>query len=217
MEWRLHYGLRQRYDTRLHTFHYCARLTKPRSFQFVSVRSTASRKRCVLRVSAGRYELGLSKAYVKLDPRIYSKLIRDKNLSHGAFRLWHLLRDMTGNNPNCWPSQRYVKNALGCGINSVNRWTIELEEAGYLDCERGNQRVSNRYYLAVSITETPDVTNCNVTSQGRLCDSAVNVPSASTKESEFTPVEPTSITKNNDIFPDGPKTFKELREMLKRQ
>ena len=79
---------------------------------------------------------GFEPACVKIDPALYSKIIRDTTLSDGAFRLWHLLRDMTGANSCCWPSVRTVSKLIGCNKNSVLARIIELEAAGYLRIER---------------------------------------------------------------------------------
>jgi len=90
---------------------------------------------------------GFEPACVKIDPALYSKIIRDTTLSDGAFRLWHLLRDMTGANSCCWPSVRTVSKLIGCNKNSVLARIIELEAAGYLRIERGNRHKSNRYFV----------------------------------------------------------------------
>ncbi len=85
--------------------------------------------------------------YVKLDPALYSQIIRDDKISHGAFRLWHLLRDMTGANACCWPSVETISKLIHCGKDSVLLWLVELEASGYLRIERGHRHKSNRYFV----------------------------------------------------------------------
>ncbi len=97
---------------------------------------------------------GFAPLCVKIDPALYSQIIRDKNLSDGAFRLWHLLRDMTGANNCCWPSVRTVSVLLACNKNSVLARIIELEANGYLRIERGNRHKSNRYFVGGTAFKT---------------------------------------------------------------
>lgn len=97
---------------------------------------------------------GIEFVCVKVDPALYSQIIRDKSLSDGAFRLWHLLRDMTGANNCCWPSVRTVSELLGCNKNSVLARIIELESNGYLRIERGNRHKSNRYFVGGTAFKT---------------------------------------------------------------
>lgn len=84
---------------------------------------------------------------MKIDPALYSQIVRDERISHGAHRLWCLLRDMTGNNPCAWPSVNSICKSIHCGKDAAFGWIIELEAAGYMRVERGNQHKSNRYYL----------------------------------------------------------------------
>lgn len=182
-----------RYDSRKQTSHQCARLTKPRLFQFASVRSGISRKRCVLRGSADRCELGQSKAYVKIDPTLYSTILRDRKVSNGAFRLWHLFREMTGKNPTCWPGQRYIRKALGCSFDSIAKWTKELEELGYIQCRRGNQKSSSCYLVTTKIV-------LPLREQGATNNGAIPVPATG---AELNSGELNSITKSNLLSPEA--------------
>lgn len=90
---------------------------------------------------------GLLEFSVKIDPPVYSQIMRDMRISHGAFRLWHILRDMTGTNKNCFPAVRYLATTLKAHKNSILTWIMELEAALYLRVERGNKHRSNRYYV----------------------------------------------------------------------
>jgi Helix-turn-helix domain len=63
----------------------------------------------------------------------FSALIQDQRIGHGAFRLWHCLRDHQ--NPKsglCCPGQRRISDQIGCNIHSLKRWTDELVTAGWL-------------------------------------------------------------------------------------
>jgi hypothetical protein len=70
----------------------------------------------------------------------YGVLVRDKRLSHGAFRVWHCLRDYTDRASKCFPGQRRVARDIGCDIHSIRKWTAELVAAGWLKVQGGNGR-----------------------------------------------------------------------------
>lgn len=64
---------------------------------------------------------------------IFAALIQDQRISHGAFRLFHLLRDHQ--NPRtgaCYPGRRRQMKALGSDHHCLKRWTAELVSAGWL-------------------------------------------------------------------------------------
>jgi hypothetical protein len=85
---------------------------------------------------------------LQLDPKIYSQIIQDKRISHGAFRVWHLLRDMTGDNTHCWPSMRTICKKISCSKSSVSGWIKELIEAQYVTVKRGSRHSPNRYFVS---------------------------------------------------------------------
>lgn len=63
----------------------------------------------------------------------FSALIRDRRISHGAFRLFHLLRDHQ--NPKsgaCFPGRRLQMESLGSDHHCLKRWTDELVASGWL-------------------------------------------------------------------------------------
>ena len=62
----------------------------------------------------------------------FGALIRDHRLSHGAFRLWHALRDYTDHASKCFPGQRRLAADIGCNLHSLKPWTEELTSAGWL-------------------------------------------------------------------------------------
>lgn len=64
----------------------------------------------------------------------FAALIRDRRISHGAFRLWHALRDYTDHTSRCFPGQRRLATDIGCNIHSIKPWTKELVVAGWLKC-----------------------------------------------------------------------------------
>jgi len=96
------------------------------------------------------FALGPLELSVKIEPAVYSELIRDPRISHGAFRIWHLLRDMTGNNSCCWPSVRTIAELTHCAKESALAWIVELEASGYLRIERGHRHKANRYFVGGS-------------------------------------------------------------------
>lgn len=87
---------------------------------------------------------------MKKDPKFYDKILKDKTLSSGAFRLWHLFASRTGKNSDCWPGQRSIREDLGLSFDSITRYTKELVTAGYITVERGNRVKSNRYAVLQS-------------------------------------------------------------------
>ena len=62
----------------------------------------------------------------------FAALIRDRKLSHGAFHLWHALRDYTDSSSRCFPGQRRLMEDLGCNSHSLKPWTDQLIAAGWL-------------------------------------------------------------------------------------
>lgn len=62
----------------------------------------------------------------------YKALAFDKRISHGAFRLWHVLRDFAGKKLKCWPGQRRLTQSLGSNFETIGRWRDELIHAGWL-------------------------------------------------------------------------------------
>ena len=69
-------------------------------------------------------------------PWVFSSLVRDHRLTAGAFRLWHLLFDMSRTSGRCWPGQRHLAGLLRCSEMSLKPWTEILVRCGYLWIER---------------------------------------------------------------------------------
>lgn len=66
---------------------------------------------------------------------VYRRLVRDDRVSHGAFRLWHYLKDRANREGICWPQQRTISAELHCKVHSLTGWIRELAECGYLSTE----------------------------------------------------------------------------------
>jgi len=64
---------------------------------------------------------------------VFSALITDRRISHGAFRLWHCLRDHQNAVTNdCFPGQRRIVGKICCDVHSLKKWTTELIRAKWL-------------------------------------------------------------------------------------
>ena len=74
---------------------------------------------------------------------VFRRIIYEGRISHGAFRLWHYLRDRKDKNGQTWPKQSTIAGDLHCKESSLTRWTEELKAAGYVSVERIGQ---NHYY-----------------------------------------------------------------------
>ncbi|MEI8290376.1 MAG: helix-turn-helix domain-containing protein [Verrucomicrobiota bacterium] len=79
-------------------------------------------------------------AQPRLYLEIFANLIRDGRVSHGAFRLWHALRDYTDHASKCFPGQRRLAADISCHPTSLKPWTDELIAAGWLKVEGGHGR-----------------------------------------------------------------------------
>ena len=71
---------------------------------------------------------------------IFAAILRDRRLSHGAFRLWHALRDYTNSSSQCFPGQRLLADDLNCDPHSLKAWTTQLVSADWLKVEGGSGR-----------------------------------------------------------------------------
>jgi hypothetical protein len=78
-------------------------------------------------------EMGVPSA----DYSCYRRLIRDPHVCHGAFRLWHYLRDRASakNGSRCWPGQRLISREMNCKRDSLAGWIQQLKTAGYLQTQ----------------------------------------------------------------------------------
>lgn len=81
------------------------------------------------------------------DPLLYRKILRDERISHGAYRLWQLLREMANKDNECWPGQRYIGRTIHCDAHSVKKWITELISGGYIVRHPGGPHRSTRYHV----------------------------------------------------------------------
>src|SRR5579872_2953173 len=71
---------------------------------------------------------------------VYSRLVR-ADISHGAFRLWHLLNDYRNKESGlAWPKQETIAEQMHCKIDSLKGWTAELVQSGFLKAEKKGQK-----------------------------------------------------------------------------
>lgn len=63
---------------------------------------------------------------------VYGRLVRDERISHGAFRLWHLLRSYADQRGNAWPRQETIAAQMHCKKESIRGWLDQLISGGYL-------------------------------------------------------------------------------------
>ena len=84
-------------------------------------------------------------------PAIYSALVR-ADISHGAFRFWHLLLDYRNRDTGtAWPSQRLISQDMHCKVHSIRGWVQELRRAGLLEVSSRGQRHYHEYRLILAM------------------------------------------------------------------
>jgi hypothetical protein len=84
---------------------------------------------------------------------IWRRLIRSP-MSHGAFRLWHLLRDrMDQKTRESWPGRRFIQRTLGCSNSSIAKWIRQLEELDWIRVKKGKNGRGNVYVILDGIPE----------------------------------------------------------------
>lgn len=77
------------------------------------------------------------KSNAKERGELFTRIVEDKRVSHGAFRFWHLLNTkFAGKRRACWPGQRKIQKILKCSNDSIKPWSAELVTAGYLRIEK---------------------------------------------------------------------------------
>lgn len=79
------------------------------------------------------------------DISVFRRIILDRRISHGSFRLWHYLHDRKNRNGQTWPQQRQIAADIGCKTHSLLGWIKELVAAGYLHVEKVGQKHFCRY------------------------------------------------------------------------
>lgn len=64
---------------------------------------------------------------------VFTALMKDRRISHGAFRLWHLIYSFSNSRTGMsFPGRRLLQQCLGCCHDSLPRWTQELVTNGWL-------------------------------------------------------------------------------------
>ena len=79
---------------------------------------------------------------------VFRRLIHDKRIADGAFRLWHYLHNRKNKSNQCWPEQRNIARELGCKTHSLRCWTLQLVNAGYLVTEKKGQNHHLEYTIS---------------------------------------------------------------------
>ena len=78
----------------------------------------------------------------------YKQLVLDNRIAHGAFRLWHLLRDYAGKKMQCWPGQRRLSKDLGSNFDSIAKWRDSLIKNGWLKVEK-RKNGGHQYFILI--------------------------------------------------------------------
>lgn len=64
---------------------------------------------------------------------VFTALVKDRRISHGAFRLWHVLYGFTNSRTGVsFPGRRLLQTNMGCSHDSLPKWTHELVTNGWL-------------------------------------------------------------------------------------
>jgi hypothetical protein len=76
------------------------------------------------------------------------------DISHGAFRLWHLLNDYKNRETGiAFPKQETIAREMRCKIHSLKAWTDELVTIGALQVEKRGQRHHHIYRFPVVLPQ----------------------------------------------------------------
>ena len=66
----------------------------------------------------------------------FARLLFDRNVPPGAFRLVHYLKNHADANGCCWPGRRKMKRDLGGDFVSLQIWIEKLQQSGWLKVEK---------------------------------------------------------------------------------
>ena len=69
-------------------------------------------------------------------PLMFAAILRDRRIRPGAFRLWHLIFDMSRSKGICWPGIRRIAAEIHVTDESITTWRRKLIDCGYLTAER---------------------------------------------------------------------------------
>lgn len=79
---------------------------------------------------------------------IFEALVVDKRISHGAFRLFHVLRSFENFRTGaCFPGRRTQAKKLGSNFHHLKKWTAELVASGWLSVAPSKRGEVYRYQL----------------------------------------------------------------------
>lgn len=70
-----------------------------------------------------------------LKAQCFIKLLLDRRVPHGGFRVFHYLQKHADANGVCWPGRRAMKRAIGGDFTSLQKWIEALKKAGWLRTE----------------------------------------------------------------------------------
>lgn len=88
------------------------------------------------------------------------KRIRGAVLTMGQTFYLVTLNQFVGNNPDAWPSQQKLANAMNATKRGVQKWQAELEAAGIIQVDVGKGRSStNRYRLNLESLQPKQIEN----------------------------------------------------------
>jgi hypothetical protein len=98
-----------------------------------------------------------------------ARMALDPGLSHAAFRLALILLHYESADRGCYPSQETLAAHMGCSLDTVQRYTTELERYGFLTREkrRGNSAHPRNHYKLEPAYEPP-VPHNSIESTGEL-------------------------------------------------
>lgn len=70
-----------------------------------------------------------------LKAQAFERLLRDRRVPHGAFRLFHLVNQHADAQGRAWPGRRSMKRIIGGDFTSLQKWVGILVETGWLRAE----------------------------------------------------------------------------------
>lgn len=134
----------------------------------------------------------------------YKALAFDKRISHGAFRLWHVLRDFAGNKLKCWPGQRRLMRSLGSNFETIGRWRDELIHTGWLKVSNLGKKGVVHIYELIPLP--------SATGSGSAVLPEAAAPAATESGSETNEIKLTKGSKEN-----APPIFESVKRGLYRK
>lgn len=154
-----------------------------------------------------------------VDASVYSRLVRDPNISHGAFRLWHLLRDYRNQTSGkAWPSQRTIAEQMHCKAHSLKEWTAQLVAGGYIAVEERGQHHQFVYSFPASQPKLPLPKNApalsRVAHSGALALPKGASPRVAQKGNRTEPKEPNQRTERRSDAPRSGGAGFDLKQVL---